>query len=193
MAYAFLGSGLYPGIHRIGIYSLYYAQGKRIIMRRIAIIGFHVCYWMMYGLLIFLFAILSAHTIHFPLKRLLIPGAFFTLPAISSFYIFYFVLFPRFLQRKRLLLLSVIAIGVSLFCAVETLTAMSLLLGSRVQVSFTMDSAGEILAMAFIAFVNGVLALVIRGFITSYGDIRVKEELRRKNTEMELTLLRSQL
>jgi two-component system LytT family sensor kinase len=162
-------------------------------MRRIAIIGLHSCYWLMYVLLIILFAILGSRTIHLPLRRLLLPGAFFAGPAISSFYLFYFLLFPRLLQRKRLLLLGLAATGISLLCAVLTLGTMRMILGSRVQVSLTQDTAGQILAMAFIAFVNGVLALVIRGFIIWFDEIRVKEELRRKNTEMELALLRSQL
>lgn len=162
-------------------------------MRRIAIIGLHVCYWLMYVLLILLFAILGARTVHIPIRGVLFPGGFFTGEAISSFYLFYFLLFPRFLQRKRLVLLGFAAVGVSLLCGVLTLGTMRLCLGSRIQVSLTQDTAGEVLVLVFIAFVNGVLALVIRGFITWYEEIRVKEELRRENTEMELALLRSQL
>jgi hypothetical protein len=162
-------------------------------MRRIAVIALHCCYWLMYALLILLFGVIGAHTIHFPLRTLLFPGAFFFLPAVLAFYSFYWSLFPRFLQRRRLAWLGLAAAAVSLCCALAALGGMRLVLGSRVQASFTADTGGEVLAMAFLAFVNGVMALVIRGFLTWYREIRVKEELRRKNTEMELALLRSQL
>jgi two-component system, LytTR family, sensor kinase len=49
------------------------------------------------------------------------------------------------------------------------------------------------LFLAIVALVNGILALVMRGFITWYGDIRLKEELNRRNVEMELALIKSQL
>ena len=162
-------------------------------MRRILVIGLHAGYWLMYGLLIFLFAVLSAHTVHFPLRALLTPGAFFILPAVIAFYVFYFFLFPRLLPRKRLLLLGLAASGTALLCGMLVLAAMRLILGARVQVSLTWDTAGEVLALSFLALVSGVLALLIRGFISWFGDIRLKEELRRKNMEMELALLRSQL
>ncbi|HXB07509.1 MAG TPA: histidine kinase [Puia sp.] len=162
-------------------------------MRRIAVIGLHCCYWGMYVLLILLFAILGAHTIHFPVRVLLLPGGFFVYPAVIAFYLFYFLLFPRLLQRKRLPALGLAAIGTSLVSSLFALGTLRLLLGPRVQINLSWDTAGQVLVLAFIAFANGILALVIRGFITWYVEIRLKEELRRRNTEMELELLRSQL
>ncbi len=50
-----------------------------------------------------------------------------------------------------------------------------------------------IVVIAFGALLNGIIGLVMKGFITSYGDIRVKEELNRKNFEVELALVKSQL
>ena len=41
--------------------------------------------------------------------------------------------------------------------------------------------------------VNGVLALVMRGFITFYREIQLKEYLRRQNAELELALIKSQI
>jgi len=57
----------------------------------------------------------------------------------------------------------------------------------------TWDSAMEIVVVGLIAFVNGVLGLVMKGFISWYSDIRLKEELNRKNFEMELALIKSQI
>ncbi len=58
---------------------------------------------------------------------------------------------------------------------------------------FSWDTGRVILLLGVIAFANGVLALVIRGFITFYGEIRLKEDLKRQNAELELALIKSQI
>lgn len=47
--------------------------------------------------------------------------------------------------------------------------------------------------MAFIALISGVIAMVMRGFITWFEEIKIKTELQQKNTEMEMALVKSQL
>ena len=47
--------------------------------------------------------------------------------------------------------------------------------------------------MSFGAFVNGIIGLVIRGFISWFNDIKIKESLSQKNFEMELNLIKSQI
>jgi LytS/YehU family sensor histidine kinase len=47
--------------------------------------------------------------------------------------------------------------------------------------------------MGFGAAVNGIIGLVMKGFISWYGDIRVKAALNQKNVETELALVKSQL
>src|SRR6185503_21279079 len=44
-----------------------------------------------------------------------------------------------------------------------------------------------------IAAIHGTIALVIRGFITWYTEIKLKEELAQRNFEMELALIKSQI
>jgi LytS/YehU family sensor histidine kinase len=50
-----------------------------------------------------------------------------------------------------------------------------------------------ILFMAFIATISGIIAFVIKGFITWVEEVKLKEELKHKNREMELALVKSQL
>lgn len=47
--------------------------------------------------------------------------------------------------------------------------------------------------MSFIAFIEGFVGFVIRGFIAWYSDIKVKEALLIKTHQTELALLKSQL
>jgi two-component system LytT family sensor kinase len=168
-------------------------------MKRIAVILLHAAYWAMYVLLLLLiiWASLNFNTParqhfwrlvwHLPAPIALI------VPAVSGFYLYYTVLFSRFLKKKRLLLLLASAVGVSLFSAVCTILLISLLFSRPLNFRLTWDTAMEIGAIALIAFVNGVLGLVMKGFISWYSDIRLKEELNRKNFEMELALIKSQI
>jgi two-component system LytT family sensor kinase len=168
-------------------------------MKRIAMILLHAAYWAMYVLLL-LFIIWASLNFNSPARqhfwRLVwrLPALVaLIVPAVSGFYIFYIVLFSRFLKRKRLLLLLASAAGVSLSSAVCTIFLISLLFSRPLNFHVNWDSAMEIAAIALIAFVNGVLGLVMRGFISWCSDIRLKEELNRKNFEMELALIKSQI
>ena len=165
-------------------------------MKRPAIIGLHVCYWGMYTLMVILFLITALRTAHLPsrvlLRALFWPGAVFFGPGLLTFYFSYFLCF-RLLRRKRLVLLGVTAVALSLGSALVVLTMARVLMGPTVLLRLSWDTLAEVMALGFIAFANGVLALVIRGFVAWYGDIWLKELLRRRNTEMELALIKSQL
>src|SRR5580692_6528890 len=105
-------------LHRIGVFVLYYTKRKG--MKRLAVTGLHIAYWGLYFLLLILFQLVLFHTVHATFRgfwRAIVfsPGTIFTsLPAILTFYIFYLLLFPRLLQQKRLLMLGLTGIGVSL-------------------------------------------------------------------------------
>lgn len=47
--------------------------------------------------------------------------------------------------------------------------------------------------MLFIAAIHGIIALVIKGFISWYADIKIKEELSQKNHATEMALIKAQL
>jgi LytS/YehU family sensor histidine kinase len=50
-----------------------------------------------------------------------------------------------------------------------------------------------ILFMSFIASIAGLAALILKGFITWFNEIKLKEELKQKNHETEMALIKSQL
>jgi len=65
-----------------------------------------------------------------------------------------------------------------------------------------MDDAGRhgrstavtvIVAMTLIGLVTGIVALVIRGFINWFNEKKLKEDLKEKNHEMEMTLIKSKI
>jgi sensor histidine kinase YesM len=130
---------------------------------------------------------------------------FAVIPGLIAFYTFYSYLYNRFLLKKRLVFLCLSGMAVSVICAMLGELILSFLFGSIVNIDGHVRSGimfehlkpleivGFGIFMTFNALVNGIIGLVMKGFITSYGDISLKEELNRKNYEMELALIKSQI
>ncbi|TAE91381.1 MAG: histidine kinase, partial [Bacteroidetes bacterium] len=109
---------------------------------------------------------------------------FALIPSAITFYLFYGVLFKKYLQQKRFVLAGVYGSIISLGAAMVGYALMYWVVISKDPTCFGKDDeevniSAIILFMAFIAAISGVIALVIRGFI--------------KNREMELALVKSQL
>jgi two-component system, LytTR family, sensor kinase len=119
---------------------------------------------------------------------------FALIPSIISFYAFYSIVFPKFLQRNKIVLATLYSL---LFSLIAGIAGYSLLYftygGNCVQEEGQYAFVGIILFIDFIAFISGVVALVMRGFITWVKEIKLKEALAQKNHEMELALVKSQL
>jgi two-component system LytT family sensor kinase len=168
-------------------------------MKRLAVTGLHTAYWGLYFLLLILFQSILFHTMHATfhgLWRAIVfsPGTLFIgLPAILTFYIFYSILFPRLLQHKRLVLLGLTGAAISVSSSLLIYVGARLLVFPWMKNGLSWDTGAMILVLGFIAFVNGVLALMMRGFIGWYSDIQFKKDLKQKNAELELALIKSQI
>lgn len=116
------------------------------------------------------------------------------LPAILGFYSFYSFLFSRYLNKRKLLAFLLVGITIVISCGILPVSIMMFTLPEEWRVK---NNFVEFLAMigflSMLALINGIIGLVMRGFITWYGDIRIKEELQRRNYETELALIKSQL
>lgn len=114
------------------------------------------------------------------------------IPAFIGFYACYFWLFPKFLRFKKILLSllfgSLIALG-------SALAGMSMLYHTFSKTEeYTWDCfILPMIFMTLIAFVSEVVALLIRGFLTWFKEIKLKEALQKKNHEMEMALVKAQL
>jgi two-component system, LytTR family, sensor kinase len=170
-------------------------------MKKSAIILLHIGYWVLYLLLIasFMLALSQHHgqrTLYNFAQFMFLSPVFthFILPCAVAFYIFYFVLFPRFLQRKKFFALVVSGVVASYFLALLSIYFLSALFGGRLNPA--MNWSEKATAISFISaliLIHGIIALVMRGFIVWFGDIKLKEELNRKNYETELALVKSQI
>ena len=116
----------------------------------------------------------------------------FIVPAAFSFYTFYTLLFNRHLKERKVK--KAIIYGIILVFIASVLGNLTLY--------FTMDFTIECQKesnfistpiMMFVGTVFGSIALVFKGFLTWYKEIKMKEELREKNYRTEIALVKSQL
>ncbi len=161
----------------------------------------HLGYWMMYVFLIFWIDLLitqdKVKLTGSEMGRMLFlsPATIiFFVPAVLNFYAFYTFIFQKFLIKKRILLLIVFAGATCLVVALITGASFSCVIGRHALFNDGYNSfTALIFIFALIGLFHGVVALVMRGFIGWYGDIKIKEELNKKNYETELALMKAQL
>ncbi|MFK7810304.1 MAG: sensor histidine kinase [Saprospiraceae bacterium] len=165
-------------------------------MKRSAIILLHVAYWLAYFALAAISIVAISQTASITAEDIVFyKGVIIGIgivPAIFSFYIFYFFLFPHYLQKRK--------IPQAIFSGI--LVSLSSFLVAAITLKFTANMGwscyGEsnyiaILIVSFLSLLHGVVAFIIRGFITWYQEIKWKEELQQKSHEMELAVIKSKL
>lgn len=170
-------------------------------MKKPVIILLHIGYWSLYVLLIASFVMVMGNGTR-PMSFSLLGKLFFStpisivtiLPGVLGFYIFYSVLFSQFLNRRKLIALFTWGILAVISCGSLPIFILSLPLHNKWGVtSDWTERIAMIIFLSILALINGIIGLVMKGFISWYSDIRLKEELKRKNYEVELALIKSQI
>jgi two-component system, LytTR family, sensor kinase len=122
------------------------------------------------------------------------------LPSVISFNGFYFYLFPKYVQPNKFFLSILYGLLITIGAAVLGYILHRYFIETGQVID--MDSGGRkgrstaiivIIVMTLIGIICGIVALVIRGFITWFSEIKVKQMLKEKNHEMEMALIKSQL
>lgn len=168
-------------------------------MKKSVVFLLHIGYWLTYLLLLsVIFAIANIQLRKPPqfsnLIALFPVLAFCLVPNLFSFYSFYILLFPKFLRRKKILALIVFGTIVSIISALLCSLISLFILGFDQPIFTEINEFITLnVSLFLIAGIHGTIALVIRGFITWYDEIKLKEELANKNYEMELALIKSQI
>ncbi len=168
-------------------------------MRRELVALLHAGYWGLYVLLLALIFVmvrlperpgwpLFAALVWSPIAALLIA------PNVAAFYTSYALLFPRLLARRRIGGLIVAGLAVCLAAGALGLGVLALFFGVDQPVFASATELGGLwVSLATLAAIHVTIALVMRGFVNWYGDIKVKEALTRKTHEVELALVRARL
>jgi two-component system, LytTR family, sensor kinase len=170
-------------------------------MKKSVVVLLHIGYWVMYLFLItmvFMIVIMDKRHITLKFWGLVLffrPFGFAAiLPALFGFYTFYSTLFNKYLTKKKIIKLFFSATIFALIGAIITQIIIYVTFHSRGIINWGIEDIVPMgLFLAFISLANGAMGLVIKGFITWFNDIKSKLELNRKNYEMELALVKSQI
>lgn len=168
-------------------------------MKKLVVGILHVGYWLMYlFIILLLFAFASIHNQHafgrhFMAAFLSPIGLFGIIPGVLGFYTAYIFLFKVYVKQRKMLRLGVAVILVSLASAIISEAVVYVTPTGRF-VNWTVETCITMgLFVAFIAFVNGILGLVIKGCVTWLSEIKRRGELDKRNYEMELALMKAQI
>lgn len=165
-------------------------------MKKSLVILMNLGYWLLYLLLLaVVFAAVTVQTRErinlfsiFPIIILHLA------PNMIAFYVSYFLLFPKFLFQKKIPALIVFGIVTCIISAFSVGLISIFFYGFNQPVFQNLrEFIGFTLFLSLIAAVHTGIALVIKGFIQWFDEIKLKEELAAKNYEMELALIKSQI
>ncbi|HTF31140.1 MAG TPA: histidine kinase [Flavitalea sp.] len=166
-------------------------------------IGFWICYFILIAIMLAVYYRSSVNVgnqqsrILNALKSLFL---FAFIPSFISYWLYYFLLFPKYLQHKRVFLSIIHGLLISTGAALMGYVLIRYSIESGYMID--MDDGGKhgrstaltvVIAMTLIGVVSGVVALVIKGFITWFNEIKLKKALKEKNHEIELALIKSKL
>jgi len=176
-------------------------------MKKSFIILLHTGFWARYFILIaIILAVYYRSSINVGNQESRILNAlkslflFAFIPSFISYWSYYFILFPRYLQHKRVFLSIIHVITISAAAAMIGYILIRYSIESGYMID--MDHGGKpgrstaitvIVAMTLIGMVSGIVALVIKGFINWFNEKKLKEALKEKNHQMELALIKSKL
>lgn len=176
-------------------------------MKKSIIILIHFGFWACYFLLVFIVLAIYAKSGHNAsdqegrvMTALYSILLFAFIPSVVSYFAYYFFLFPRYLQQKKIVLAILYGLLISLVTSILAYILHRYFIETGQLAD--MDQGGKngrstapqtLTVMTFIGALCGTVALVIKGFITWFNEIKIKEALREKNYEMEMALIKSQL
>lgn len=162
-------------------------------MRKSVIYIIHVGFWLAYFFLLFVIVAAATRGFSSGMSSEYIAKvglSFVVTPSFISFYLFYCYLFPKYIKTKKTPLMLMYGALFSVSAALIGGLFLTLLFGSDMLITGGISS---FVSMSLISLAAGIMGVIIKGFITWYNDIKLKEELISKNHQIELALVKSQL
>lgn len=157
-------------------------------------IGYWSCYFLLLSIIILLTRLGSDKVTLFSTGQMWQPFFLFTvLPAIISFYGFYFVV-SNYVAKKNSKAILASGITFIFLASIFTSCVLHFVYFPNFKVFNSLSSFFEIQTFFYVlALIHGILGLVIRGFLFWYADMKIKETLQKQNFEMEIALIKAQL
>jgi len=125
---------------------------------------------------------------------------FVLVPSFVSYFLYFYLLFPKYLQQKKYFLSLIYGILISAAASVIGYILLRYFIESGSIRDMDKNGANGrstavrvIIIMTIISAICGIVALVIKGFVTWVNEIKMKELLTEKTHAMEMALVKSQL
>lgn len=155
----------------------------------------HIGYWGLYLLLLTLMVVASRSNM--PAARVLFQstaGLLLIVPNVVAFYAQYLVLTPRLFPKRKFGLLALFTVLTAL-CTSIVVAAVVVAINHRMPGAIRSpgDSVAFVTWLSVLALIHMTIAMVMRGFISWYDDIAIKEQLTRRTEEVEAALVRAKL
>ena len=165
-------------------------------MKKSVVVLLHIGFWLCYLLLIFIIVGVfyrSGHTADEAARatnaiKSILLFAFF--PSFTTFYMCYFLVFPKHLQQKKISRSILFGISISLGSAILAYIAIRYFIETGRIID--MDEGGKhgrstaitvIIAITIISAISGMVSLVIKGFITWFEEVKLKEQLKQNDSK----------
>lgn len=166
-------------------------------MKKSIVFLLHFLYWApKFGLTIFyLFALSSGNNRGFNFNGASGIQVSMFIAELISFYLFYFYLFPFFLAKKKFIIFILLGFTTSIILSLPSLISYANLyptMFNNNRLGFKSAILSLIAIPGSIVF-SGILGSLLKGFISWYSEIRIKEHLIQKNLKSELALLKAQI
>ena len=153
-------------------------------MKKSVIVLLHIIYWVMYAsILLTIVKLINENPGYANLTWFNIYVSSGIIPALLGFYFSYGILFPRFLKKKKVLGFFLTGMLIYIMSAFIQEIYLSLTPGPGIFAEQWNSAIGVTVVLTLIAFIHGIMGLALRGFISWYGDIKIKVELNKKNYE----------
>ncbi|MEM6723036.1 MAG: histidine kinase [Bacteroidota bacterium] len=160
-------------------------------------ISLNIAYWLMYFSLLNILLVAGkvgqANPVEMDLVYQVTLG-FIILPSVFSFYGSYLFAFPGYLRSRSVVKTGLVILLIVLLTILIGFSATSILASPTVLVkNGYLALFGQGLLIALIGVFNVICGFIIKGFIAWYQDLNLREPLKRKNTEIETSLIKSKL
>jgi two-component system LytT family sensor kinase len=165
-------------------------------MKKSVVLIIHFSYWACYVILLgFIFHLLGlnqrgdAQFEHY--LKLVVFGI---IPAFIIFYVSYFILFEKFLKAGKIFALCISIVLVAYLTTSIGGLLLKLILGYNI-----LFDEGFIISIPLtfivssIPLIHGVLGIGMKAFVSWFDEVKFREELAKKNFEVELALVKSQI
>lgn len=165
-------------------------------MKKSLLLTLQIAYWLFFFFIVFMLISASwpeqrSKTLGDVFSRMFLSpiALLYIFSSVAGFYVFYVVLFPAFLHKKKR---QTLLYGF-LFSFLLSLIIWTVRLDGVFEGVYTGFFISAVLLVSILIFANGVMALMIRGFVKWLHDLKLNEALNEKRYQTEIELLKSKI